>query len=81
MTKKKPQKPVIGKLIFTRENYLIFFAGVATIILGFVLMAAGGTNSPLSITIAPLVLLLGFLVVIPIAIMYRKKSSDEEQNL
>ena len=80
MTKKKPKKPVIGELIFKKENYLIFFVGVAIIILGFILMALGGTNSPVSLTVAPIVLLIGFLVVIPAAIMYRKKSSDGKPN-
>ena len=78
MPKKKPKKPVVGDLSLTRENYIIFLVGVAIIILGFVLMAMGGTHSPLSLTVAPLVLVFGFLVVIPASIIYRKNSTEEQ---
>jgi len=76
MAKKKTKKPVIRDLVFTRENYLIFLGGVLLIILGYILMAAGDTYSTLSITIAPLILVISYLVVIPLAIVYRKGDSE-----
>lgn len=77
MGKKKKDKKIIKKLIFEKENYFLFLGGVLTIILGYVLMAMGDTYSSLSLTIAPIILFVGYMVIVPIAIMYRKK---EEAN-
>ncbi len=71
--KKKKDKKVIKSLIFEKENYLIFFGGVVTIILGYIIMAAGETYSTLSLTIAPIILFVGYMIIVPLAIMYRKK--------
>lgn len=80
MGKKKPKKKVIGKLVFERENYLIFLAGVILLILGYVLMAIGDTYSTLSLTIAPVILFVAYLVVIPAAILYRKKPEGQSNS-
>jgi|GEM_PF-729629 len=76
MAKKKARKPVFGKLDLTRGNYILFFVGVGLLILGYILMAMGGTSSNMSLTVAPVILFIAFLVVIPLSIMYRKKSPE-----
>lgn len=68
---------------FGKENYIICGVGMLCIILGFVLMSGGGSEDPSvfseeifstrRITVAPLVVLLGFALEI-IGIMYRSKS-------
>lgn len=73
MGKKKKDKKVIKKLIFEKANYLIFLGGVLTIILGYVLMAIGDTYSSLSLTAAPIILFIGYIIIVPIAILYRNK--------
>lgn len=49
MNKKKkasgPKKPA-KEFIFQRKNYLLMFLGLAFIILGYILMAGGGSNDP-----------------------------------
>ncbi len=47
---------------FTRKNYLLFAAGIAVILLGFL------TLSQNSITLAPILLVTGYCVLIPLAI-------------
>jgi len=79
MAKKKQKKPAIRKLVFTKENFIIFFGGLALIILGYILMALGDTYSALSLTISPLILFIAYLVIVPLAIMYRKKSPENQQ--
>lgn len=61
-----------------RTNYMILIAGVAVIIIGFLVMSAGDDVSPLSVTIAPLLLFIGFCVIVPVGIMYRKKDKAAE---
>jgi len=57
--------------IFGRKNWFILSAGLVSIIIGFIFLAAG------SITLAPILLLLGYLVLIPIGIMI-KQDKDKE---
>jgi len=63
----------LSELPFTRINYILFLAGLLVIILGYVLMGTGELNSVQSLSISPVVLLIGYLVIIPVAILYRKK--------
>jgi len=68
---------------FTRTNYIILLAGLAIIVVGFLLMTGGGTDdpnvynpdvfSPRRITVAPVVVMIGYVVVL-VAIM--KKTRD-----
>ena len=50
---------------FTRKNYVLLGVALAVIALGFVLLGQG------SITLAPVLLVIGYLVLVPIAIMKR----------
>ena len=62
---------------FSTTNYLIFGVGIVTVILGYVIMALGEVDSTQSVTIAPLLLFLGYVVIIPVSIMYRKKTKQD----
>lgn len=55
--------------------------GIAVIIIGFLLLASGiGSNwdNPLAVSVAPVVLVLGYCVIIPWAIMSGSKSKSEQ---
>lgn len=68
---------------FGKENYIIIIVGFVLIMAGFALMAGGGSQDPdvfsqeifstQRITVAPIVVLIGFALEI-IGIMYRSKS-------
>ena len=78
-TKKKLRK---GALVQELElpqklNYIIIAAGVLTILIGYIVMAAGDDVGPLSVTIAPLILFFGYCVIIPIGIIYRKRDANK----
>lgn len=81
----KPKKRVKGqkksidspfKFYWTKNNYLLLAAGVIFLTIGFILMAQGPWDNPLSLTVAPLVILVAYLVIFPIAIFYKKKTKD-----
>ncbi|MDF2450455.1 MAG: hypothetical protein K0R26_2959 [Bacteroidota bacterium] len=75
------------KSTFGKQNYQILIAGIALIILGYLLMIGGGSDDPnvfnpaifdtQRITIAPMVCLLGFITVI-VAIMWRPKTQKTD---
>ncbi len=62
-----------------RMNYVILVAGILTVLVGFFVMSAGDAVSSLSVTIAPLILFIGYCVIIPIGIIYKQKKPAEEQ--
>jgi len=59
----KPVAPPAAELPFGRRNYALFGVAALIIIAGYVALSRG------SITLAPILLLLGYLVVIPWAIL------------
>lgn len=54
-------------LPFGKTNMIIFIAGLVAIILGFITLASG------SETLAPILLVLGYCVAIPVAILWKDK--------
>ena len=68
----------IQSLPFRRENYLIFAFGLVVIILGFIALAQPPWDSFSSLTLAPILLVFGYCVVIPVAILYQKKEKESK---
>jgi len=58
---------------FKKINYIIFLVGIVLIVAGYILMATGSVNSFQSLTLAPIMLFLGYIVAIPTALIYRPK--------
>jgi hypothetical protein len=71
---------------FTRENYLLMLVGLGIVGIGYLLMSGGGSGDPnvfnedifsaRRITVAPIVLLLGYVFII-YAILKRPRSNSE----
>ena len=66
---------------FSAPNYVLFGIGLALIIVGYLIMATGEVNSFQSLTLAPIMLFIGYIIVIPAALIYREKSPEVEENL
>ena len=66
---------------FSTPNYVLFGIGLALIIVGYFVMASGEVNSFQSLTIAPIMLFVGYIIVIPAGLIYREKSPEVEENL
>jgi len=57
---------------FGKTNYILFGLALLVIVIGYVLLGSG------SITMAPILLVLGYCVLIPLAIVYRGKREPSE---
>ena len=55
-------------LNFKKTNYIIFAAGIACIITGYILMSIGSQDGILSSKISPIVLIIGYCILIPLSI-------------
>ena len=61
---------------FGPKNYLIFLIGLLVIIVGYITLGYG------SITLAPILLILGYCVMIPAAILVKgKKKAEPLENI
>jgi len=57
------------------KNVLWMIAGVALLIVGFVALGQGPYSNPVSLTVAPIILVIAYLVVIPYGILTSGKKS------
>ena len=65
---------------FSTVNYALFGIGLALIILGYIVMASGEVNSFQSLSIAPIILFVGYIIFLPAALIYRDKNLENEEN-
>jgi len=74
--KKKSLKRSIRKdkiSLLPARSLKIFALGIVVLFIGYIFMMQGPADSFWSRTLAPLVLIIGYCVIIPIAILFREK--------
>ncbi len=64
-----------------RTNLMLYYGAIGVVILGYVFLAIGDANSITSLTLGPIILVAGYLVAMPVALLRGAKSqkSAEEQ--
>lgn len=77
---KRQNKPTLSpfKDYWGKSNYIIFGAGIGILILGFILMAQGPWDNPVSLSVSPIILLFAYLIVFPLSLLYKKKKSNSD---
>ncbi len=65
-------KSALREVPFTRKNWSLFAAGLAVIALGYLLLSIPPADGFLSLTLAPLLLVVGYCALIPLAILVRE---------
>ena len=71
-TKDNLHKSLFNKWPYGKKNYIIFSLGLAILIISYFLMASGSVNSFQSLVISPTLLILSYLVIIPLALIYKE---------
>jgi ATP/ADP translocase len=64
-------------IYWEKKNYLFLALGIVVIIIGFYLMSVGAWNSFSSLVIAPILLVVGYVLIFPLSIFYRKKDKKK----
>lgn len=79
----KRQKKELSHLHFamTSKNYLIIGAGILLIIIGYFLMSANSVDGFLPTIVAPILLIIGYCVVVPIGILYSDKNVNGNETV
>lgn len=60
-----------------KKNILLVALGALLIVIGFVCLAQGPADNPVSLTVAPIILVFAYLVVIPFGILWGGKSQKK----
>ena len=71
-TKNNLNKNLFNKWSYGKKNYILFSLGIAILIISYFLMASGSVNSFQSLVISPILLTLGYLFIIPVALLYKE---------
>jgi ABC-type polysaccharide/polyol phosphate export permease len=71
------RKALTEILPFTKINYQIFGFGILLIILGYIALGQEPWDGSMPLIVAPILLVLGYCVVIPFGILYRKRKETE----
>lgn len=64
----------LSNIPFTSKNLKIFIAGLLVIGLGYVLLSIPPADGFLSLTMAPILLVLGYCVIIPVSLLLKDTS-------
>jgi uncharacterized ion transporter superfamily protein YfcC len=73
--RKQEKRKRIGKddvLPLKRENFIILGIGIAVIILGYLAMLGQPVEGFLPLVVAPILLVVGYCVIIPVGILFKK---------
>ena len=68
---KARKSPADDHLPLNKQNFVILGAGLFTIALGYAAMLEGSVEGFLPLVAAPILLLIGYCVLIPLGILYR----------
>jgi membrane protein YdbS with pleckstrin-like domain len=64
-------------IYWERGNYLFLIMGFAVIIIGFYIMSIGQWDSVTSLVVSPILLVIGYVLIFPASIFYRKRKLTE----
>ncbi len=71
--KPKPRQKKVEGIVIGKKNIYLFLTGLISIIIAFILMAQPPVNGFLSRTLAPIILVIAYLVIIPISLLIKDK--------
>ena len=72
--------PKEGILPLRKENFYIIGAGLVVILAGYLAMIRGPVEGFLPLVLAPTLLVLGYCVIIPVGIMFKKSYLRRERD-
>ncbi len=69
---------ILPKIRLNKKSLVTFIIGTMVIVIGFILLSVGPWDNPVSLSIAPIGLILGYLVIFPMAIFIGSKQAEED---
>jgi hypothetical protein len=76
---KKPEQEVHFRFPLTRTNFSIIFLGMVVLVTGYILMyIPDNPDAFMTRTLAPILLVFAYLIIIPIGLFYREKKVEKQ---
>jgi FtsH-binding integral membrane protein len=75
-TKKTSVSPF--NIYWVKKNYFLLGLGLLITIIGFYFMTMGPWDSSSSLIISPIILFLAYVIIFPLSIFIRKKTTQEQ---
>ena len=76
-SKSSKKKTGSERLPFTKTNYQILGAGLLVIVAGYFALSQPPWDGTMPLVVAPILLVIGYCVIIPFGILYRQKSENQ----
>lgn len=74
------KSPSPFKIYFDTTNYILLAVGIVALIIGFVLLSQKPWDTPASLVSAPLLLVAAYVIILPAALLFRKKGQATEES-
>jgi hypothetical protein len=65
------------RMTMEKKNIVLIALGILLLVIGFFCLAQGPADNPVSLTVAPIVLMIAYLIVIPIGILWGGKDQKK----
>jgi hypothetical protein len=62
-----------------KNDYILLIAGIVVAIVGYYFMSIGPWNSNESLHYSPIILFIAYVIIFPLAIIYRKKKNQNTE--
>ena len=72
-SKSTQNSQILPKIALDKRNLLLFALGIVVISIGFFMIGISPWDNPVSLSVAPIVLLIGYFIIFPWAIFSRKR--------
>ncbi len=67
-------------LPFGARNWRVFFFGLGVILIGYLFLSIPPAQGVISLTLAPILLVIGYCIIIPVAILLRDRRESETRS-
>ena len=74
---KKVAAPWPPPIPIGKRNIQLYIIGLVVMVIGYIVLAIGPWDNPLSRSVAPLILLLAYMVIFPFAVMVKDKQAEK----
>ncbi|GMU96148.1 hypothetical protein [Ignavibacterium sp.] len=78
--KSSKKLPSPFNIYWEKNNYILLIVGIVITIIGYYLMSVGPWNSNESLVYSPIILFVAYVIIFPLAIIYRKKRQQSTED-
>ena len=63
--------------MLNKKNLILIGIGILLLVIGFICLATGPADNPVSLSVAPIILTIAYVVIIPLGILFSGKDENK----